>query len=302
MTALANLGNCNRQAGDYASARKEYERALQIARSLGYRWGEGAVLPELGDVMRLQGEYTSAQNLIEQALPILHEIGEYAQAALATSCLARVNLFQGNFSRARELLEQFEQVIGAADSPEEEVHGMLSWAWLDHQTHQQEQALVHAEKARQVAVTSGGRDGQAGALILLGHAHARLNQLAEAEVAYQQALALYEELGKEPLAAEARAGLAQITLVRGDQAAALGHVETILQVLAEHPRAGLDEPFYVYSTSHRVLEASHDPRAASVLHTAHALLMEYASHVSDDALRHSFLENVATHRELLSSE
>ena len=49
---------------------------------------------------------------------------------------------------------------------------------------------------------------------------------------------------------------------------------------------------------YRVLDAVHDPRAATVLQTGQRLLHEYADSISDDALRRSFLENVPTHREL----
>ena len=48
-----------------------------------------------------------------------------------------------------------------------------------------------------------------------------------------------------------------------------------------------------------MLEANHDPRAAMVLDTAQRLLHDSADHITDDGLRQSFLENVATHRELL---
>jgi hypothetical protein len=64
--------------------------------------------------------------------------------------------------------------------------------------------------------------------------------------AYQQALELYEELGNAIEATEPRAGLAYIALAQNDLAGSAVHVETILQVLAHHPRAGLDEPFNVY--------------------------------------------------------
>ena len=53
-----------------------------------------------------------------------------------------------------------------------------------------------------------------------------------------------------------------------------------------------------WAIGYRVLDANHDPHAASVLQTAHQLLMDYADHITDETLRRSFLENVATHREL----
>jgi hypothetical protein len=50
-----------------------------------------------------------------------------------------------------------------------------------------------------------------------------------------------------------------------------------------------------------VLEANHDPRAVTILQTAHNLLQEYAIHITDDALRRSFMENVPAHRAILAA-
>ena len=58
----------------------------------------------------------------------------------------------------------------------------------------------------------------------------------------------------------------------------------ILNVLVDCPRAGLDEPFYVYLVCYRVLDAAHDPRATAVLQTVYRLLQEYADHITDLAL------------------
>ena len=46
--------------------------------------------------------------------------------------------------------------------------------------------------------------------------------------------------------------------------------------------------------------ASDDVRAQEVLDTAYNLLQEQASRISDEEMRHSFLEEVPAHREILS--
>src|SRR5262245_14752929 len=89
--------------------------------------------------------------------------------------------------------------------------------------------------------------------------------------------------------------------MQGDLTQAQALVEAILNVLADYPLAGLGEPFYVYLTCYRVLDTTHDPRATTVLQTALRLLHQYADSITDEGLRRSFLENVATHRELLAA-
>jgi hypothetical protein len=134
---------------------------------------------------------------------------------------------------------------------------------------------------------------------MIGHANVGLHRLSDAASAYRQALDLFEELANPMEGAEAQAGLARIALLQNDLAGSLAYVEEILKVLADHPRTGIDEPFNVYLTCYRVLEANHDPRAAGVLQTASELLDEYASQFTSEDQRHAFLYNVPSHRELI---
>jgi hypothetical protein len=89
-----------------------------------------------------------------------------------------------------------------------------------------------------------------------------------------------------------RAGLARVALAHGDAAAALAQSERVLAILAEHPWAGLDDPFELYHTCYRVLDAQRDPRASQVLRDAQERLQACAEQINDLALRRSFLEVV----------
>jgi hypothetical protein len=66
----------------------------------------------------------------------------------------------------------------------------------------------------------------------------------------------------------------------------------------DQPSAGLDEPFLIYLTCFRVLEANQDPRAVAILARGHDLLQRYVDAITDDDLRRSFLERVPEHRAL----
>jgi hypothetical protein len=62
----------------------------------------------------------------------------------------------------------------------------------------------------------------------------------------------------------------------------------------------VDELFEVYLACYHGLEASGDVRAASLLQRAEQRLRERAENITDDALRRSFLENVAAHHAILT--
>jgi hypothetical protein len=106
-------------------------------------------------------------------------------------------------------------------------------------------------------------------------------------------------MGNAGLALEPLGGLAATSLVQGDLALAVTQVEEILTYLTHHRPDELDEPFKVYLICYRVLQAAHDPRAATILETACDLLHAQADRLPDPALRRTFLENVPEHRALV---
>lgn len=301
MVCLYNFADIARDVVDYALAQQSYKEGLQIARALHNPWGEGTAELELGDIAHRQGHYSLARELLKHALEHFQEIGDNFKCALALMRLGLLDSFLGDYSHAREQLDHYLQFIRVVDSPELEVDGLCALAVFALQTGDSEQALTYAEEGARIAQQIGSPFSVADALLLVGHAQSALHRQVEAATAYQQALELNDQLGRTPIAAEAQAGLAQVALARDDTAQARAHVEAIVSTLADTPRAGLFEPFSIYLASYRVLDATDDPRAAALLQTAQRLLYEYADTIADETLRRSFLENVATHREILDA-
>src|SRR5215213_8459711 len=115
----------------------------------------------------------------------------------------------------------------------------------------------HAEQAWQIAQGMGSRLRQAQVLVAPGRALAAKRRPAQAAAAYQQALKLYAEIGgMAALTSTPQARLAGLALAQGELAQTLTHVEAMLSLLAADEPVVLDEPFEVYLTCYRVLEAS----------------------------------------------
>jgi hypothetical protein len=89
--------------------------------------------------------------------------------------------------------------------------------------------------------------------------------------------------------------------LEGDLAQAQGHVEQIVGSLETGNLDGLDDVFQVYLTCYRVLHATHDPRAPTLLHAACHLLQERAATIPHEETRRAFLGKVPSHRELLAA-
>jgi predicted ATPase len=298
--SLCNLADVAREVRDLPVARQNYERALSLIPAVGYRWGEAVVQFELGDVVRLQGDYGLAHNLIERGLAVAREIGEPLEEARAAVYFGRLYAYMGDYARAKEMLDLVLQMADSLEAPELQVEGLLLLTILARQTGDLEGALAYAEQTSGLACEFSSRYTQAHALVLLGHAQAD-TQHAAAAATYEHAIARYEALGSVALACEPRAGLATLALANGEAAKALVQVEAILRYLESHALAGPDEPFRIWLTCYRVLEANSDPRAVGVLRAAHQRLLECADAITDPALRRSFLENVATHRAILEA-
>jgi tetratricopeptide (TPR) repeat protein len=300
-TCLSNSGTIELFLGEYAAATANFQQALRLAREEGDRWGEGLAQLALGMVSIAEGQFVRASDALAAALAIFTASGDRLFEAYTLAYQGRLADSLSDYRGAREWLDRslaLSQEVGAWKA---QFNACLFLALLLQHLGDEETAHHYAEQSQQIAVKAGGRSRQADALLALGHARAGLQKPAEALAAYQQALTLYDQLGRAHLAVEARAGLASLALAAGDLAAALRQVEAIWKALASHPHAGQDEPFSIYLVCYRVLEAVGDPRATTVVQTAQRLLREYADSIADAALRRSFLANVATHRALLEA-
>ena len=101
------------------------------------------------------------------------------------------------------------------------------------------------------------------------------------------------------LATSARQVLA---LAQGQVSEALAYAYEILDWLDRQGVAGIEHPFPVYLTVYRALTAAgKGDRARAVLADAHALIMGRAGQIDDEELRHTFLENVAEHQEIVAA-
>ena len=78
-------------------------------------------------------------------------------------------------------------------------------------------------------------------------------------------------------------------------------VEPVLAYLEVNPKRLyiLGGPWYGYLCCYRVLESCQDPRASTFLDHTHTLLQEAADKIDIPEWRQSFLENVATNREIV---
>ena len=143
-------------------------------------------------------------------------------------------------------------------------------------------------------------EAEARALCGIGNAELALGRLNAAAAAFERARAVALAADTEARH-DAAAGVARVALAQGDMAVAMQAVEGLLGHLAgAGTLEGTDGPRLITLTCHQVLARAGDPRAAQVLATAHAGLQTLADAITETALRHSFLNNIPEHREIVA--
>lgn len=299
--ALGNLSGVAMDLGDYVQAQNHLQQALGISRDIANRLTEGGWLYALGLVARGRGEPAQARLYAEQALHILQGAGVRRHEAWALFVLGSSAHQLGLYPQAKREYAQSLHISQEIGDTENESQVLAYLGLLAHHQGDNRAARDLCQQALQIMQATEEHYTQGHALTNLGHALAGLGHLEEASQAYRQALDKRQALGQVNLAAESQAGLARVALARGDPAQALGHVESILRQLETGKLDGADEPLRIYLTCHQVLAVNEDPRAASTLSTAHRLLQEWAARIADEALRCSFLEDVAAHREIVAA-
>ncbi len=256
---LNQMGMDANNRGDPGAAIHFFEQALVRHRQAHNRSNEAGTLANIAYAAFVLGDYEAARIQFVQAAELCQQVGLRQGEGIVHVNLALVLQCQGD-------------AIGARD---------------------------FAHSALDLLRQAGGRLGEAAALRAAGHAELLLNQTADAAAHFEASRELFDALGLGHLAIEAIAGLAWLCLAMHDLGTALLHVDIILQRQAAGASlAGTDEPLRIGLICHHVLAAAADPRAETVLATAHAELLARAQKISDGARRQAFLDQVPWHREL----
>jgi tetratricopeptide (TPR) repeat protein len=297
--ALNSLGLVNYEQGLYPEATADLEQALRINRLTGNRENEGLTLSNLGLVLADQGNYSQAVGFHQQALKISREYGNVRlegaildNLSYALTQLGQLSEAKGCYERALQIFRQIGNQQGMAS--------VLSFlAALLQTLGDAPAALEDCQQSLELANDLKERYTQGVALTVMGHALTDLERPLEAAEAYRQAVQLWQENNQFHLALDALAGLARLAQQRGNPQNACQYVDQILAHLENQTLDGVLDPCWIYLTCYQVLQACGDARAGGILSQAHARLMEQAASIETDDLRHSFLERVATHREIL---
>jgi len=105
LRALTHNAVADRSIGDYVAARSGFERAVEVARTIGNPIGLAGAISNLADLVKLQGEYELARLLQLEASRLFEAAGDQIGVAWSLSHQADLAREQGHDERARSLYE-----------------------------------------------------------------------------------------------------------------------------------------------------------------------------------------------------
>ena len=309
---LNSLGILLLDLGLYREALASYEHSLALKRKIGQRRGEHITLLNMGTLAIKLGNYLEAIGYLEKVQQFAVESGQPEEEADALIGLGSACLHMGEFPKAQAYLERAYTLALEIDNQASVYDALQSLAVLDRYHDNAEAAAQKSLHALALGRELDMPTYQANSLMNAAHALLSLGRIGDAESNYHAALEIAQQSSDRRAVLEIQAGLAMAALLQDEIAKASGLVEVILGSLviqdtveAEDPLRidysqieGMNEPFLVLLTCHRVLQASQDRRANPLLGAAHRLLLEQTGRLPAGEAQVNFLEMIPAHREL----
>ena len=301
LRAQQRLASALCRLGDAAAGKALALDGLAAARARGLRRAEARFLSTLSVIAAIQYDLIATLEATRQQLLSERELGNRRFEAMALSNIGSVLLYLGERTQARRHLEEGLRLTRAVGDRAAEPYPLVRLSQLAMRQGDDAQALAHAQSALNIAVAVHDPHTETIALCQLGNAELALGRLAAAAAAFDRAHTVALEL-RHVNRFDAAAGLARVALARGDVAGALLPVEDLLAYVADGGTLdGTEAKEQIWLTCHQVLARAGDPRAAGVLSTPHTELQVRAAAITDATLRHSFLNEIPEHREIVAA-
>jgi tetratricopeptide (TPR) repeat protein len=210
-----------------------HSTAVEAARRISERRGEGRALLHLGNVHATLGEPQQALEFLEQALAIAREVGDRQGEGSALGNLGVAHAALGQPKRAIEFYQKrlaIAREIGDRRG-EGNALGNLGLAYAD--LGQPQCAVEYHEQDLALTRQIGDRRGEGYALGYLGSAYAALGQPQRATALYDEALAIAREIGDRWGEAIAIGYLGSASAARGQPQRAIECYEQYLAIARE---------------------------------------------------------------------
>jgi len=282
--------------GNVVEAAQKAREALRLSRYAGDRWGEGWILMVMGGAAMMRGDLRLAEERYREANAANSSIGDrFGEGA---SCLTLLDIYRllGDLEKGQPYFERGLMLARASGGMQLQVFLLVTYAGLLMLRGQAESALPYAEEAFSLAKTRMSLHLMLLSVVRIGFLRLECGDLSAAEAAFQEGLRLSGEIttGTDQTLqeGEARGGLAEIAMRRGDAEAAFTLLDPLIGVMNARDDLSGDDVLRLCLTCYRVGRAVGDSRVDALLKRAYERLSGYAAGVGDLDSQNAFFERV----------
>ena len=194
--------------GDYDESARLFTASLTLYQRLGNRLGEAKVQHNLAALAEGQGRYADVLGHAEKALSLYQAIGDKASEAAALNNVGWTHCLLGDYEQARALCRQALALCTEVGHHWLEGYVWDSLGYAEHHLGNLGEAAACYQRALSLHREAGDRFTEAEALAHLGETCQAANQPTQARDAWQQALAIFDDLQNSDAADKVRAMLA----------------------------------------------------------------------------------------------
>lgn len=231
--ALHNLGSIYQRLGRYAEAREHLSQALTVAQQSDDLAGQGFALSDLGFVDWLLGRYEDAVDYQERALACFRERGDRTGQGQVLNNLALVYGRLGRFDNAVRALNDALVIFTDSNDTVRQGYAVNDLGVVYQRLNDPRNALARHQEALTLARNTGDRSLEAAALNGIGNATRMQRAVTEAVERHRQARTIAEEIGDRYEQAQAAEGLARAWEDTGNSAKARAHWQDALAIYLE---------------------------------------------------------------------
>jgi class 3 adenylate cyclase len=297
---LNGLGMILDDQGLYDAARGYYLEALAQQEEFGDLAGQITSRNNLGYLAFVQGRLDVANVEYTQSLALCHRAGHKMGESSLLNNVGVIAFMYGDLLQAGYTYQQGLELCREIGNRGGEANTLANLALLEHCRNRPTQAEAYAREAIHISRRWDFPLTLAEALTYLGHVRAAQGDGETAVANYQEAIAIYQQIGQERRAIEARAALARLLVEDGETAVALTEICKIKPQLCDNQLEGVLNPYDVYLNAYWVCQAAGDDCAGDILACAYARLRAEAAKIQQENIRQLFLENHRAQRELMA--
>ncbi|MEZ5294466.1 MAG: CHAT domain-containing tetratricopeptide repeat protein [Vicinamibacterales bacterium] len=236
---LTLLGAANRALGDLDDAVAAYRQSLEDVRIARNRIGEYQALGNLGNLYTMLGDYERALASHRESLSAATAADYVVGIATAHRNIAELLAALDRPQQANEQLQLALDQFRAVKSLDRLTDALVGRANLELRSlHRPDQAAAAAEEALALARSMGSREGEAGALVVLGRVASLSGDAAAARARFDAALAIARRMKSPETEYDALVGRADAARAGGRAADAMGDYRAAVEI-SRTLRAGL---------------------------------------------------------------